>query len=98
MIVITESKLQYKALDGGVTRRVPEHFAKRSVRYELNGVESRIDINKTDLPITATEDEVIAYIKANTDKSVETNQQVKMLQETVDQLVLDGLMRGLSNV
>lgn len=94
-IVITSSKLQYKANDGGVTRRIPEHFVKRSIMFEVGGEERRIDIDKAALPISATEDEVVAYIADNLSESTETQKELKKLQETVDQLVLDNLMRGM---
>ncbi|WP_336822934.1 hypothetical protein [Sporosarcina sp. USHLN248] len=95
-IVITSSKLQYKANDGGISRRIPEHFVKRSVIFEVDGEERRIDIVKSALPISATEDEVVAYIADNLSESTVTQQELKKLQETVDQLVLDQLMRGMA--
>lgn len=94
-IVITSSKLQYKANDGGVTRRIPEHFVKRSIMFEADGEERRIDIDKAALSISATEDEIIAYISTNLSESTATQQELKKLQETVDQLVLDQLLRGM---
>lgn len=94
-IMILSSKLQYKANAGGVTRRIPEHFVKRSITFEVNGEERRIDINKTALPISATEDEVNAYIEQNIEKSVQTNKQLVDLQAAVDALVIKDLMGGL---
>lgn len=94
-IIITSSKLQYKANDGGVTRRIPEHFVKRSIVFGADGEERRIDIDKSLLPISASEEEVIVYIKDNIEVSSVVNEQVKSLQETVDKLVLDSIMRGL---
>lgn len=93
-ITITNAKKQYKANDGGATRRIPEHFVKRTVFFEVDGEERRIFIDKADLPIGATEDEIIAYIEANFDDSSITNEQLKELQNTVDMLVLDNLMNG----
>jgi len=79
-IIITSSKLQYKANDGGVTRRIPEHFVKRSVFFEVDGEERRIDISKIELPISASEVEVITYIKNNIDESTMVNEKYIEIQ------------------
>lgn len=80
-IIITSSKLQYKANDGGVTRRIPEHFVKRSVMFEMDGEERRIDIDRSVLPLASSEDEVIAYIANNLSESTMTQKQIEILQE-----------------
>lgn len=94
MITITNSKVNYKAPDGGITRRNAEHFVKRTVRFEIDGEERSIDIPKSELTMSATEDDLIAYIEANIESSSITNEQVKALQDMVDFLVLENLMRG----
>lgn len=74
-------KLQYKAPDGGATRRIPEHFAKRNVMFEVNGEERRIFISKDELPREATEEEIVRYIQDNFEDSSVTNEQLKRLEQ-----------------
>ncbi|MCG7345302.1 hypothetical protein MHZ92_14275 [Sporosarcina sp. ACRSL] len=88
-IVITSSKLQYKANDGGVTRRIPEHFVKRSVLFEVDGEERRIDIDKSTLPISASEDEVIAYISANISESTVTQKEIENMRNDLNQAIME---------
>ncbi|TDQ39246.1 hypothetical protein [Aureibacillus halotolerans] len=83
-IVITKSSLQYKA-PFGVTKRLPEHFSKRVVNYETNGQERRIFITKAQLPLEATEDEIITYITANADQSELVADYEKLQQDQLQQ-------------
>ncbi len=79
-IVITNSKMQYKANDGGVTRRIPEHFKKRTVVFEVDGEERRIFIDKDQLPREVSEEDIVAYIEDNFDDSTLVNEKYEQLK------------------
>ena len=65
MIVITESKLRFRApVLGQQTRPIAEHYAGRRILATVDGQERVFVFDKETLPFDATEDEMIQAIEA----------------------------------
>lgn len=62
MVEILSSRVFFKNSDGGITKRIPEHFWKRIVVYKENGEEKTIEILNNELRIDATIEEIETYI------------------------------------
>ena len=61
---IISSRVYYKNPDGGVTKRLAEHFWKRRVEYEINNERKSIEILNDDLGLDATVDDIEAYLSS----------------------------------
>ena len=65
MIVITESKLRFRApVLGQQTRPIAEHYAGRRILATVDGQERVFVFDKETLSFDATEDEMIQAIEA----------------------------------
>ena len=64
-IVLKESKLQFKnPVVGQPTRAIEEHYYARRIVAIVDGEERQFRFMANELPFAATEDEMIAAIKA----------------------------------
>lgn len=61
-MVVLSSRTFFKSPDGGITKRIEEHFWKRVIVYEVDEEEKRIEIPSDKLGLDATIDDIENYI------------------------------------